>query len=63
MLLTRKYLKKVDLIKKTDYNTKIIDIEGKIPNITGLADTAALNSIPDRGWEWAFWPAAYFDPT
>ena len=37
--------------KKTDYNAKIIEIEGKIPSITALATTAALtaveNKIPD----------------
>ena len=41
----------MDLLRKTDYNAKIIEIEGKIPNITGLATTAALtaveNEIPD----------------
>ena len=25
-----------DLVKKTDYNTRIIETENKIPNITGL---------------------------
>ena len=35
----------VDLLKKTDYGNKITEIEGKIPGITGLATTAALNAI------------------
>ena len=39
------------LVKKTDYNTKITEIEGKIPSITSLDTTAALktvnNKIPD----------------
>ena len=30
---------------KTDYNTKIIGIEGKFPSITGLAITAVLDAI------------------
>ena len=37
--------------KKTDFNTKVTEIEGKIPNITGLATNSALtaveNKIPD----------------
>ena len=40
-----------DLIKKTDFNTKITEVEGKIPSITGLATRSALttveNKIPD----------------
>ena len=39
------------LIKKIDYNSKISEIKGKIPSITGLAATAALTAaeykIPD----------------
>ena len=31
--------------KKIDYGNKITEIEGKIPGITGLATTAALNAI------------------
>ena len=41
----------MDLLKKADYNAKIIEIEGKIPRISGLATNAALtafeNEIPD----------------
>ena len=37
--------------KKTDYSSKIIEIEGKIPSISGLATNYALtaveNKIPD----------------
>ena len=39
------------LVKKTDYNTKITEIEGKIPGVTNLATKTALiiveNKIPD----------------
>ena len=39
------------LIKKTDFNSKISKVEGKIPSITGLATTSLLtaveNKIPD----------------
>ena len=39
------------MVKKTDFNTKITEIEGKIPSITGLATnselTAAENKIPN----------------
>ena len=31
------------MVKKTDYNTKIKEMENKIPNITGLVTTAAPN--------------------
>ena len=41
----------MELLKKTDYNAKINEIEGKIPSISGLATTTALtaveNKIPD----------------
>ena len=33
----------VDLFKKTDYDNKTTEIEGKIPSVTGLATTSALN--------------------
>ena len=37
--------------KKTDFNTKVTEIEGKIPSITGLATNSELiaveNKIPD----------------
>ena len=39
------------LVKKTDYNTKITEIDGKIPDINNLATETALttveNKIPD----------------
>ena len=39
------------MVKKTDFNTKVTEIEGKIPSITGLATNSALtaveNKIPD----------------
>ena len=48
---TKKFLILVDLLKKADYNAKIIEIESKIPSISGLATNAALtaveNEIPD----------------
>ena len=48
---TKTFLILVDLLRKTDYNANIIEIESKIPSITGLATTAALtaveNKIPD----------------
>ena len=38
-------------LRKTDFNTKITEVEGKIPSITGLAKSSALtaveNKIPD----------------
>ena len=48
---TKKILMLVDLLKKTDYNAKSTEIEGKIPSISGLATNFALitveNKIPD----------------
>ena len=38
----------VDLIKKTDYNAKIKDINDKIPSITNLATTDALTALEDK---------------
>ena len=39
------------MVKNTDFNTKITEVEGKIPNISGLATSSALtaveNKIPD----------------
>ena len=39
------------LIKKTEFNTKVTEIESKIPIISGLATTSAFtavdNKIPD----------------
>ena len=41
----------MDLLKKTDLNAKITEIEDKKPNISGLATNSALtvveNKIPD----------------
>ena len=39
----RKYVIGKDLLEKADYDAKITEIKSKIPNITGLAITAALN--------------------
>ena len=40
-----------NLVKKTDFNTKVTEIEGKIPDISSLATKSALtvveNKIPD----------------
>ena len=39
------------LVKKTDFNAKFTEVEGKIPSITGLVTNSALtvveNEIPD----------------
>ena len=36
------------LVKKTDYNTKIIEIEGQIPDISGLAKKAVLKTVKNK---------------
>ena len=47
----KKILNTSGLVKKTDYNSNISEIDGKVPNITGLATNSALiavaNKIPD----------------
>ena len=58
MLLKRLYiinwLKKlkplilVHLLKKTDYDVKIRDIEGIVPNITSLGTTVALIAVENE---------------
>ena len=36
------------VIKKTDYNAKIIKIENKIPHINNLATKTALNTVENK---------------
>ena len=40
-----------NFVKETDFDSKITEVEGKVPNISGLATnsslTAAENKIPD----------------
>ena len=38
----------VDLLKKTNYNTKITEIEGIILSISGLATNAALTAVENK---------------
>ena len=33
---------------KTDYNAKIIEIEGKIPSVTGLATSVVVNAVENK---------------
>ena len=33
------------LVKKTDYNAKITELENKIPSISGLATTSAVTTV------------------
>ena len=39
---------KNDVVKKVDYNTKITDLENKIPNISHLATKTALTSVENK---------------
>ena len=45
---TRKFLILVNLLKITDYNAKVTEIENKIPSISGLATTSALNAVENK---------------
>ena len=38
----------IGLVKKTNYNTKISEIEGKIPSIAGLATTFAFTATENK---------------
>ena len=38
----------VDLIKKTDYNAKITEIEGKLPGISSLVTNSALTAVENK---------------
>ena len=46
--LQKKIIQYYNLIKKPDYNTKISEIESKIPSITGLATTSALTAVENK---------------
>ena len=37
-----------DLVKRTDYNTKITEIKGKIPDISSLATKTALTTVENK---------------
>ena len=37
-----------DVVKKTEYNTKITEIEDKIPDISGLATKTALTIVENK---------------
>ena len=37
-----------DVIKKTGYNSKIAEIENKIPDVTNLATKTALNTVQNK---------------
>ena len=39
---------KNDVIKKTDYNAKITEIENKIPDISNLVTKNALNTVENK---------------
>ena len=39
---------KYDVIKKTDYNNKITEIRGKIPDVSNLATKTALTSVENK---------------
>ena len=35
-------------LKKTEFDTKVTEIEGKIPNITGLATNSELSAVENK---------------
>ena len=37
-----------NLVKKSDYNTKVSEIEGKLPSISGLVATSALTAVENK---------------
>ena len=36
------------MVKKTDFNSKIIEVEGKITSISGLATSFALDAVENK---------------
>ena len=46
--LEKKILILLSLLKKTNCNNKIIEIENKIPNISGLARNTALTAVENK---------------
>ena len=46
--MNKKILDTSSLVKRTDYNSKINEIEGKIPGITGLATNSALTAVENK---------------
>ena len=44
----RKYLVLANLLKETDHNAKITEIECKIGSVSGLATTAAVNAFENN---------------
>ena len=36
------------MVKKTDFNTKVTEIDGKIPSITGLATNSKLSAVKNK---------------
>ena len=44
----KKFLTLVSLLKKSDYNAKVSEIEGKIPIISGLITISALTAIENK---------------
>ena len=36
------------MLKKTDFNTKVTEIEGEIPSISGLVTNSALNAVENK---------------
>ena len=37
-----------DLVKKTDLNTTVTEIEGKMPSITGVVTNSALTAVENK---------------
>ena len=36
------------MVKKTDFNTRVTEIEGKIPNVSSLATKSALTVVENK---------------
>ena len=44
----KRFVIQVHFVKKTDYHSKISEIEGKIPSISGLVTNAALTTVDSK---------------
>ena len=46
--MIQKILDSSGLVRKTDYNAKITEIEDKIPSISGLGTNTALTAVENK---------------
>ena len=48
ILIDKKMPDVTSLVKKTDFNTKVTEIEGKIPDVSSLVTNSALTVVKNK---------------